>query len=144
MDNFYLWLKAFHIISFTAWMAGMFYLPRLYVYHVNAKQNSEMDRTFQLMEQRLLRYIMSPAMIVTFIFGISLVVSSPDWMKQGWLHAKIVLVLGMAGFHGYLAKIRQDFAGHRNLKEEKFYRRINEIPTVLLIFIVVLAVVKPF
>lgn len=144
MDNLYLWLKAFHIIAFTAWMAGMFYLPRLYVYHTGVKKNSESDKTFQIMERRLLRYIMSPAMIVTFILGISLILNNPEIMKQGWLHLKIVLVVGMAGFHGYLGKIRRNFAEHHDIRSEKFYRRINEVPTILLIFIVILAVVKPF
>jgi putative membrane protein len=144
MQTPYLWLKALHIISFTAWMAGMFYLPRLYVYHVDAKRGGEADLMLQTMERRLLRFIMNPAMILTFIFGITLVANEPEVMKQGWIHAKLGLVVIMAGLHGYLAKIRKDFEHGRNVKTAKFYRLINEIPTLLLILIVILAVVKPF
>jgi protoporphyrinogen IX oxidase len=140
----YLWLKALHIISFTAWMAGMFYLPRLYVYHTTTAQGSGADLMLQTMERKLLRFIMNPAMILTFIFGVSMIVYDTAIMKQGWLHAKILLVLGMAGFHGYLAKTRKDFITHDGIKSHKFYRVINEIPTLLLIGIVILAVVKPF
>jgi putative membrane protein len=143
-DNAYLWLKALHIISFTAWMAGMFYLPRLYVYHVSAKRGGEADLMLQTMERRLLRYIMNPAMILTFIFGISLVANELEIMKQGWIHAKLGLVVLMAGLHGYLAMARKDFERGTNIKSAKFYRLINEIPTFLLILIVILAVVKPF
>ncbi len=140
----YLWLKALHIISFTAWMAGMFYLPRLYVYHTTVAKDSEADLMLQTMERKLLRFIMNPAMILTFIFGVSMIVYDTGIMKQGWVHAKIMLVLGMAGFHGYLAKTRKDFIAHDGIKSNKFYRVINEIPTLLLIGIVILAVVKPF
>jgi putative membrane protein len=142
--NPYLWLKALHIISFTAWMAGMFYLPRLYVYHAGVARGSDSDQMLQTMERRLLRIILNPAMILTFIFGISLIASEPEVMKQGWLHAKIFLVLCMAGVHGVLAKTRKDFERGTNIKSAKFYRFINEIPTFLLILIVILAVVKPF
>jgi len=144
INNPYLWLKALHIISFTAWMAGMFYLPRLYVYHVQAVKGSDSDKMLQTMERRLLRFIMNPAMILTFIFGVSLIVTAPEMMKQGWLHAKIMLVLGMAGVHGFLAKTRKNFERGENTRSERFYRLINEVPTFLLILIVILVILKPF
>ena len=145
MDNYYLWLKAFHIIAMTAWMAGMFYLPRLYVYHTQAVIGSDSDKMLQTMERKLLRYIVNPAMVLTFVFGVAMVVDTPEWMKQGWLHAKIMLAfLGLGGFHGFLAKARKDFERGVNTRSEKFYRIINEVPTVLLIAIVLLVVLKPF
>lgn len=140
----YLYLKAFHIIAMVAWMAGMFYLPRLYVYHAGSARGGESDAMLQIMERKLLRFIINPAMILTFVFGISLIVMNPEWMKQGWLHAKIVLVLMLAGYHGYLAKTRRDFAQGSNIRSQKFYRWLNEVPTLLLIAIVILATVKPF
>jgi putative membrane protein len=144
INNSFLWLKALHIISFTAWMAGMFYLPRLYVYHAGAVRGSDSDKMLQVMERRLLRIIINPAMILTFIFGISLVASEPEVLQQGWLHAKIFLVLCMTGVHGYLAKIRKDFERGENIRTDKFYRLLNEIPTFLLILIVILVIIKPF
>lgn len=144
-DNAYLWLKALHIISMTAWMAGMFYLPRLYVYHTTVAVGSDSDRMLQVMERKLLRYIINPAMFLTFAFGISLIVNSPEIMKQGWLHTKLLLVVvGLGGFHGYLARIRRQFADGTNTRSERFYRILNEVPTLLLIAIVILAVLKPF
>lgn len=143
-ENSYLWLKAFHIIAMTAWMAGMLYLPRLYVYHVGAEVGSDSDKMLQTMERRLLRYIINPAMILTFVFGVALIVSSPEWMKQGWLHAKIMLVLAMTGVHGYLAMARKQFENGTNTRPAGFYRLLNEVPTVLLILIVLLVVLKPF
>lgn len=145
IDNPYLWLKAFHIISMTAWMAGMFYLPRLYVYHSGVAAGSDSDKMLQTMERKLLRYIINPAMILTFVFGVAMIVDTPEWMKQGWLHAKIMLVVvGLGGFHGFLAKIRKDFERGQNDRSEKFYRLINEVPTILLVLIVILVVLKPF
>jgi putative membrane protein len=139
----YLWLKAFHIIAVIAWMAGLLYLPRLFVYHATAKLGSEQSETFKVMERRLLSYIMTPAMIVTWILGIALVLQGA-WFKAGWLHAKLVLVLILSGLHGAMSKWTRQFAADRNTHSPKFYRIINEVPTVLLIAIVILAVVKPF
>lgn len=144
MAEYILWFKALHIISFVAWMAGMFYLPRLYVYHTRVQNGSEADQLFQTMERKLLRLIINPAMIATFVFGICLIVANTAYMQQGWLHAKFTLLLLMVGFHGFLARARRDFAEGRNKRSEKFYRLINEIPTVLLIGIVLLAVLRPF
>lgn len=140
----YLYLKAFHIIAMVAWMAGMFYLPRLYVYHAACAKGSEQSEIFKIMEYKLLRFIMNPAMILTFVFGIAMIAVDPAIMQQHWLHAKFLPVLGMAGLHGYLAVCRKKFANDRNDKSAKFYRWLNEVPTVLLIVIVILAVVKPF
>lgn len=139
----YLWLKAAHIISFTAWMAGMFYLPRLFVYHCAAAPGSAQAETFKVMEGRLLHIIMTPAMIATWVFGIALVLQSGA-LTAGWLHAKLVLVLAMSGLHGFLSTCVGAFAVDRNTRSAKFYRIINEIPTALLVLIVLLAVLKPF
>ncbi len=139
----YDYLKAFHIVAFTSWMAGLFYLPRLFVYHAEtADQNTR--ETFKVMERKLLRLIMNPALIVTFLLGLSLIALNPDWMKQGWLHAKLFLVVLMLGYHGYLAKTRKAFERDEITHTGKFYRILNEAPILLLIGIVILVVVKPF
>lgn len=141
-----LWLKAAHIVSFTAWMAGLFYLPRLFVYHADAEVGSELDKTFQTMERRLLRAIMNPAMIATFGFGILLILETGYGAPGtgGWIHSKIGLVLVLAGFHGACASWRKKFTRGENTNTAGFYRWVNEIPTVLLLLIVWLAVLKPF
>jgi putative membrane protein len=139
----YLWLKAAHIISVIAWMAGMLYLPRLFVYHASAKPGSEQSETFKVMERRLLNFIMTPAMIATWIFGIALIVQG-GWFAAGWFHTKLALVLVLSGLHGMMSSWLGKFATDSNTRSPKFYRIVNEIPTVLLIVIVVLAVVKPF
>ena len=139
----YLWLKAFHIISVIAWMAGMLYLPRLFVYHAAAKPGSEPSETFKTMERRLLRFIMTPAMIATWGFGIALVLQG-GFVTAGWLHAKFAAVLVMSGLHGFLSSCVGEFAVDRNRRSPKFYRILNEIPTILLVAIVLLAVLKPF
>ena len=139
----YRWILAFHIIAVIAWMAGMLYLPRLYVYHASAKPGSETSETFKVMEHRLLRYIMTPAMIVTWLLGITLVLQG-GWLGAGWFHAKLGLVLIMTVLHGLFSHWGRDFHHDRNTRSAKFYRIANEIPTVLLIAIVILAVVKPF
>ena len=139
----YLWLKALHIISVIAWMAGMLYMPRLFVYHAMAKPGSEQSETFKIMERRLMRFIMTPAMIATWIFGAALVVQG-GWFAADWFHTKLALVLVMSGLHGMMSSWGGAFATDGNTRSPKFYRIVNEIPTVLLIIIVVLAVVKPF
>lgn len=141
----YLILKALHLISMVAWMAGLFYLPRLFVYHVDAKRGSDMDNTFTIMERKLLRIIMLPAKILTFAFGIGMIALNPDIMRGGgWLHAKIALVVVLAGYHGYLIGCHKKFARGANQKSGRFYRILNEVPTILLIIIVFLAVLRPF
>lgn len=146
MSDAYLWLKAFHIISFTAWMAGMFYLPRLFVYHAEAKPGSETSELFKIMERRLLRIIMNPAMIATWIFGIALVIHTGAGAPGSgmWIHAKLLLVLGMSGLHGFLASARKKFEKDENTRPAKFYRILNEVPTAIFVCIVLLVVFKPF
>jgi protoporphyrinogen IX oxidase len=143
MTAVYLWLKALHIIVVIAWMAGMLYLPRLFVYHTTAKPGSELSETFKTMERRLLTFIMLPAMIVTWIVGIVLLLQG-QWLGAGWLHAKLVAVVAMTILHGLFARWVNEFRFDRNRHSPKFYRIVNEIPTSLLIVIVVLAAVKPF
>ena len=140
----YLLLKALHIISFTAWMAGMFYLPRLFVYHVDAPKGGELSETLKVIERKLLRFIINPAMILTLIFGMWLVVITQAWATGGWFHAKATLLVLLFGFHGMCARWRKDFAKDANTKSAKFYCWANEVPTLLLIGIVLLAVLKPF
>jgi protoporphyrinogen IX oxidase len=142
---YYLWIKAFHIVSVVAWMAGLFYLPRLFVYHADAPAGSDLAETFKTMERRLLRGIMNPAMIAVYVFGI-LLVATPgvvDW-GSGWLYAKLVLVAALTAYHHLLSLLRKDFESNRNKQSARFYRIVNEVPTVLLIGIVILVVVKPF
>jgi protoporphyrinogen IX oxidase len=139
----YLWIKAFHIIAVIAWMAGMLYLPRLFVYHAMANPGSEQSETFKVMEKRLLKYIMGPAMGVTWILGIVLLIQG-QFIGAGWFHAKIALVLVMTILHGLFSHWQRDFAFDRNRRSAKFYRIANEIPTLLLIAIVILVTVKPF
>lgn len=139
----YLWIKAFHIIAVIAWMAGMLYLPRLFVYHSMEKTGSAASETFKVMERRLLRFIINPAMIVTWILGLWLAWKGFGF-HGGWLHGKIFLVLLLSGFHGYLSKNVRLFAQDKNSKSTKHWRIANEIPTILMVLIVILVVVKPF
>jgi protoporphyrinogen IX oxidase len=139
----YDWVKAFHIIAFIAWMAGMLYLPRLFVYHCEAPPGSKQSETFKLMESRLLKAIINPAMTATWLLGLWLAWKG-GWLGAGWLHAKLVLVLMLSALHGFLVRWLRDFASERNRHSARFYRIINEVPTVLMIGIVILAVVKPF
>ncbi|HEY5378221.1 MAG TPA: protoporphyrinogen oxidase HemJ [Pseudolabrys sp.] len=138
-----LWIKAFHLIAVISWMAGMLYLPRLFVYHAGAEPGSQQAKTFETMEYRLLTYIMTPAMGLTWVLGIMLMLQG-GFIAAGWLHAKLVAVVAMTMMHGLLSHWRGEFARGRNQHSQKFYRIINEVPTVLLIFIVIMAVVKPF
>ena len=139
----YEWLKAFHIIAVIAWMAGMLYLPRLFVYHCEADVGSTQSETFKVMERRLFRAIINPAMIATWVLGLWLAWSGA-WFKAPWLHAKLLLVILMSGVHGMLSRYVKDFAADRRRKSQKFFRILNEVPTVLMILIVILVVVKPF
>jgi protoporphyrinogen IX oxidase len=138
-----LWVKALHIVSVIAWMAGMLYLSRLFVYHAEAVRGSETSETFKVMERRLLKAIVNPSMVLVFVTGFTLVYLTGDW-RDGWWQAKFILVLGLAGLHGYFARCVRSFATDRNERSARFYRFLNEAPTILMIFIVVLAVVKPF
>lgn len=143
--DLYSWIKALHVISVIAWMAGMFYLPRLYIYHVDAPVGSVQSETFKVMERRLLRAIINPAMFATFFFGIWMLVllGSTVWM-QGWWHVKVTMLVLMSAYHGLIARWRRDFEADRNRRSTRFYRFANEVPTVLMIVIVIMVVVKPF
>ncbi len=139
----YDWIKAGHIVSLIAWMAAMLYLPRLFVYHASLPPGAEaQSATFKIMERRLLKAIMTPAMIATWVFGLTLAWMS-GYYASHWLQAKFALVVAMSGIHGWLAKMVKDFAADRNTRGHKFYRVINEVPTLLMVVIVVLATVKP-
>lgn len=138
------WVKAAHVISVIAWMAGMLYLPRLYVYHADAEKGSIQSETFKIMERRLLRGIVNPAMILTFVFGLWMIFAGMvDW-SAGWPYLKAAGVLALGAYHGYLARWRRAFAEDRNTRPARFYRMVNEIPTVLMIVVVVAVVARPF
>ena len=141
----YPWIKALHIISVMAWLAGMLYLPRLFVYHADAVPGSVQSETFKVMERRLLRAIINPAMIASFVFGIMLAATPGlvDW-SEGWIWVKLAAVIGMSAAHGYFSRWRREFAEDRNRRPASFYRKVNEVPTVLLIVIVIMVTVKPF
>jgi putative membrane protein len=139
----YEWIKALHVIAVISWMAGMLYLPRLFVYHCDAEKGSKASETFKVMERRLLKAIINPAMIVTWLAGLYLAWAG-HWFAAGWFHGKLVLVLVLSGVHGFFSRCVKDFAADRNTRNQKFYRLINEVPTALMIGIVVLVVVKPF
>jgi protoporphyrinogen IX oxidase len=139
----YPWVKAVHVMAVISWMAGMLYLPRLFVYHCGAEPGSRQSETFKLMEQRLLRGIMTPAMATTWALGLWMVYDG-GWISAHWLHVKLLLVVAMSGLHGRLARLTADFAADRNRHSERFYRLINEVPAVLMVGIVIMAVIKPF
>ena len=140
----YTYLKAFHIIAVISWMAGMLYLPRLYVYHAQSKIGSEQSETFKIMENRLLRFIMNPAMILTWLFALLMIAANPDIFSQGWMHVKMTLVILMSVLHMVFSKWRKNFAADKNTRDAKFYKIWNEGPTILMIIIVIMAIVKPF
>jgi putative membrane protein len=139
----YDWVKAFHIVAVIAWMAGIFYLPRLFVYHADADTGSDKSETFKLMERRLYNAIMTPAMVAVWFFGIVLATSAGFWSAH-WLMAKLVFVIAMTGLHVWLGRRLREFAEDRNTRTARTYRIVNEVPTLLVIIIVVLVVVKPF
>ena len=140
----YPWTKAFHVISVIAWMAGMFYLPRLYVYHCEVKPGTAESERFKVMERRLLRQIVNPAMIATWTFGVLLVLTPGviDW-SWGWWHVKLAAVILLSAFHGALSRWRRDFLEDRNRRSQRFYRIANEIPTLAVILIVIMVIVRP-
>jgi putative membrane protein len=140
---FYLWLKALHIISVIAWMAGMLYLPRLFVYHCEAEPGSKQSETFKVMERRLLTVIINPAMIATWVFGLWLAYVT-GFYTQHWLQAKFLLVVILSGLHGANVRWFRDFQNDRNTRPAKFYRIMNEVPALLMVLIVLLVVLKPF
>lgn len=140
----YLILKSLHVLSIIAWMAGMLYLPRLFVYHADAPAGSDTSETFKVMERRLLRGIMNPAMIATYAFGLAMIAENPAIMQQGWIHVKLACVVALTVLHALFSRWRKAFAADANIRPARFYRWWNEAPTVLLIVIVFMAVAKPF
>ncbi|WP_309084210.1 protoporphyrinogen oxidase HemJ [Chelativorans sp.] len=142
-DWLYLWIKAFHVVAVISWMAGMLYLPRLFVYHSEAESGSVQSETFKVMEARLLRLIINPAMMATWVLGLWLAWKGFAF-AGGWLHAKIALVILLSALHGYLSGAQRLFASDRNTKPARHWRIVNEVPTLLMIIIVILVVVKPF
>ncbi|MFC7048030.1 protoporphyrinogen oxidase HemJ [Emcibacter nanhaiensis] len=143
LQDSYEWLLALHIISVISWMAGMFYLPRLFVYHCQVEKGSETSELFKVMERKLMRVIINPAMVASWIFGLGLAFGMDRW-SEPWFHLKFVLVLLMSGFHGFLARWRKQFERDENSHTEGFYRKMNEVPTVLMILIVFLVIMRPF
>ena len=143
--NHYLWFKALHVIAVISWMAGLLYLPRLFVYHAQAAKGSDKSETFKVMELRLYRYIMGPASIATWLFGGLMLYGNWDGiMAMGWMHAKLTLVFLMTGYHHALGAWRKKFARDENTRSAKFYKIANEAPTLLMVAIVILVILKPF
>jgi len=142
----YLVTKALHLIAVIAWMAGLLYLPRLYVYHALSKKGSQQSETFKVMERRLLRAITTPAMLAAWAFGLILIFyfGVIDWSQDGWFHAKLVLVILLTAYHGALGRWRRGFADDANKHGPSFYRVVNEIPTIIMVLVVLLVIVKPF
>ena len=139
------YIKAFHVIAIIAWMAGLLYLPRLFVYHAESTKGSAQGETFKVMERRLLKFITTPAMLASWVLGLYLAFSGViDWSADSWFHAKLALVLLLSAFHGLLASWTKDFAQDRNTRSPRFYRIANEVPTLLMIGIVILVIVRPF
>ncbi len=143
LSEVYLWVKAFHVISVIAWMAGMLYLPRLFVYHCRAETGSAQSETFKIMERRLLKAIMNPAMIATWALGLVLVFLGELWWEP-WVHTKLIFVLGLTVVHIGIGRWRRAFDEDRNQHSERFYRIANEVPAILMVGIVILAVIKPW
>jgi len=144
LDEYYEWIKAIHVIFMTAWMVGMFYLPRLYVYHADSKVGSDKDKVFQVMESKLLNIIMAPASVITIFTGV-LLASIYGWDAfGGWFHVKVLLVAILVGIHVFLARRRLDFSRGKNKKKAIFYRVLNEVVTLVFVLIVIMVIVKPF
>ncbi len=146
MSALYPWIKALHLASVIAWMAGMFYLPRLFVYHCELVRGTSESERFKVMERRLFKQIINPAMIATWVFGLTMAFTPGvlNWRTDHWWHVKLAAVLLMAGFHGALSRWRKDFLEDRNRRPARFYRIANEVPTVLMLIIVTMVIVRPF
>jgi putative membrane protein len=142
-DWLYAWLKAAHIVAVISWMAGMLYLPRLFVYHTAAERGSVQSETFKVMERRLFRGIITPAMLATWVFGLWLAYDG-SWFGAWWLNLKFLFVIALSGLYGFFAIAVREFAEDRNARPQRFYRILNEVPTLIMIVVVILVVVKPF
>jgi protoporphyrinogen IX oxidase len=143
LSNYIDWIKAFHVIAVIAWMSGMLYLPRLFVYHTETKPGSESSERFKVMERKLLKSIMNPAMIAVWILGPLLAWLTGTYLDS-WLQIKFVLVIVLSGVHGFYVGCWRDFANDRNSRTARFYRVLNEVPALLMVFIVILVIVQPF
>jgi len=145
MENYYLIFKSLHVIGVISWMAGLLYLPRLFVYHCTADAGSDKSETFKIMERRLMRVIMNPAMLISYLFGIAMLVQAgPSIWSHGWLVVKLTGVAGLTVFHMKLAAWRRLFEQDQNVRSEKFFRLMNEIPTMLMVLIVFMVILQPF
>ena len=142
--NNYLWIKAFHVIAVISWMAGLLYLPRLFVYHAKAKQGTESSEMLKIMEYKLQKFIMNPAMIAAIFFGVLLlIVKDVEWSKK-WIYIKLIAVLGFVFVHHFLAKYRKNFKDDNNIHSSTYFKILNEVPTVLLVIIIIMIYIKPF
>ena len=144
LSGFYLWIKAAHLIMVIAWMAGMMYLPRLFVYHHQSEKGGEAERYFIQMQRRLLKGIINPSMILVWVLGILMLIANPQILSAPWFHVKLALVLAVSGIHGFYASARRKFEAGERPRSEKFWRLMNEVPFLMLIVIVVMVIVKPF
>lgn len=145
MADFYLWFKWLHIISVMSWMAGLLYLPRLFVHHAELGADSPQAETFIVMERRLFRAIMTPAMVASWVFGLALIAAlQVDFTSEVWIWVKLAFVLALSGFHGHLGKMRRRFADGEVPRSARYFRIINEVPTVIMLVVVFFVVFKPF
>ena len=144
LASIYLWIKAVHLIAVIAWMAGMMYLPRLFIYHHQSEPGGEAERNFVVMERRLLKGIINPSMGAVWILGILMLIAVPGTLSEGWFHVKLAIVIAISGVHGFYANARRKFEAGERPRTEKFWRIMNEVPFIGLIVIVILVIVKPF
>ncbi|WP_425410476.1 protoporphyrinogen oxidase HemJ [Hyphococcus sp.] len=144
LSSIYLWLKAAHLIAVIAWMAGMMYLPRLFVYHLQSEKGGEAERMFVQMQRRLLKGIINPAMVAVWVIGILMLIANPAFLSDGWFHVKFALVIAISAVHGFYAASRKKFEAGERPRTEKFWRIMNEAPFIALIVIVIMVIVKPF
>jgi putative membrane protein len=142
--SLYPWIKALHVVAVIAWMAGLLYLPRLFVYHATAPAGSPTSETFKTMEAKLMRIIMMPAAILTWLMGLTLLALNPAVLQQGWIYVKLLFVIGLTGMHHAMVIWRRAFAEDRNKRSQRYFRMMNEVPTLALIVIVVMVIVRPF
>lgn len=140
----YDWWKALHVIAVMSWMAAMLYLPRLFIYHCDAEPGSKQSETFKVMERKLSMIIMTPAMTASLVFGFMMMWANPSLFSNGWFHVKLLGILVMFGMHGMMARWRKNFVQDNNQKPQKYYRMMNEVPTIAMIIIVIMAVAEPF
>ncbi len=144
MASLYLWIKALHVIAVISWMAGQLYLPRLFVYHAAAPLGSSSSETFKVMEAKLMRIIMTPAAIASWLFGLTMIALNPALLNSGWLPVKLLFVVGLTVMHMLMSRWRRDFAADSNHRSQRFFRVANEVPTLALMVVVIMVIVRPF